>query len=102
MNSKDFAIGILSVTAVVLLTAFVLVQAFSPATVLAGAAPAAGAAGQYIVTVGQLDDISELVYVLDTASQRMNVYGLNPQTNALEIVEQLDVRPAAARPALRR
>lgn len=96
MNGKDFAIGILSVTAVVLLTAVILVQTLAPTPAMAAAGPGA-VVGQYIVTAGQLDDTADLVYVMDTTAQRLNVYALDAVSGQIVVIQQIDVRPQPAR-----
>src|SRR5687768_9403684 len=90
MQSKDFTIGVLSITAVILATSFILVEALAPAPAMAGGQTAV--VGEYIASTGQLDDITDLVYIIDTGVQRMNVYGYDAPTNALELVQQIDIR----------
>jgi hypothetical protein len=89
MNGKDFAIGVLSVTAVILLTGLILVQTFSPQSAMAFAQ--SDRAGDYVVATAQLDDTVELLNILDAPAQRMNVYILNGQTNQIELIQVLDV-----------
>lgn len=95
MNGKDFAIGVLSVTAVILLSALILVQTLSPQPAVAGTVGTT--VGQYVVTSGQLDDTTDLLYVLDTTAQRMNVYGIEPQLGRIVVIQQLDMRPQGGR-----
>ncbi len=104
MNSKDLAIGVLSVTAVVLLAALAIVQSLAPRPAMAYAQTSAS--GDFVVTTSQLDDTAELVVILEAASQRMNVYGYNVQAGQIELIQQIDLAPlqraAAPRPAPRR
>ena len=95
MNGKDFAIGVLSVTAVILLAAMVIVQSVAPNAALAQGAPTSS--GNYIVTTSRLDDNSELLVILDSAAQRMNFYALSPVTRQLLLVQQVDMRARAGR-----
>jgi hypothetical protein len=90
MNGKDFAIGVLSVTAVILLVAIVIVQTVSPNVAMAQQGGVSGAG--YVVTSSRLDDNSELVVVLDSAAQKMNFYGLSPANRQLMLVQQIDLR----------
>jgi hypothetical protein len=90
MQSKDFTIGVLSITAVILLTGFILIDALAPSPAVAAGQSAI--TGDYIISTGQLDDITDLVYVLDSGAQRMNVYGYDVLANNLELIQQIDVR----------
>lgn len=104
MNSKDLAIGVLSVTAVVLFSALVIVQNLAPQSAMAYSQNASS--GDFLVTTSQLDDTAELVVIVEAAAQRMNVYGMNVPLGQIELIQQVDLAPlqraAAARPAPRR
>lgn len=104
MNSKDLAIGVLSVTAVILFAALVIVQTLAPQQAMAYGQT--GASGDFLVTTTQLDDTAELVVVVEAASQRMNIYGFNVQAGQIELIQQIDLSPlqraAIPRPAPRR
>lgn len=102
MNSKDLAIGVLSVTAVILFAAIIIVQSVAPSSAMAYAQN--GGAGDFLLTTAQLDDTAELVIAVDAFSQRMNVYGFNVQLGQIELIQQIDLTPLqrAARPAPRR
>ncbi len=96
MSGKDFAIGILSVTAVILLTGLIIVHAVLPRQAMAFGQNAAG--GDYLVTTSQLDQGSELLVILDTATDRMNVYLFNSQLGQVELLQppiQIDKLPEA-------
>jgi hypothetical protein len=85
MNGKDFAIGILSVTAVVLLTGLIILQAVSPQKAMAFGQN--GGAGDYLATTSQVNDHVELLIVFDTAAMKMNAYIFNPQTGQVELLQ---------------
>jgi len=85
MSSKDFAIGTLSVTAVILLTGLILLHALSPQQAMAFGQNAA--AGDYVVTTSQLSDRTELLIVVNTATEQMNVYAFNPQLGQVELLQ---------------
>ena len=91
MTTKDFAIGVLSVTAVILFTGLVLLHTMLPQQAMAIGQNASS--GDYLVTTSQLDDTAELVCVVDAALQRMNVYGFNPQAGQIELIQQIDLQP---------
>ena len=71
MDSKQFAIGILSVTAVILLAATVVVHS-RPEPASAAGMTAMG--GDYVLTVGALNASEELLYVVDSAAEKIVVY----------------------------
>lgn len=104
MQSKDLAIGVLSVTAVVLFVALVIVQTLAPQSAMAYAQT--GSSGDFLVTTTQLDDTAELVVIVEAAVQRMNIYGFNVAVGQIELIQQVDLAPlqrmAAPRPAGRR
>lgn len=98
MDTRNFAIGVLSITAAILLTGLFLVQAFGPQQALAFGQSAAS--GDYVVSTSQLDGNAELLVILDTAIPGMNIYGFNTQRNLIELIQQVDLRPLT-RQALR-
>jgi len=91
MNTKDLAIGILSVTAVILFSALIIVQNVAPPAALAYGETSSS--GDFIVTTAQLDDTAELVFILEAAQQKMNVYGFNVPAGQIELVQQIDLAP---------
>jgi hypothetical protein len=91
MNNKDLAIGVLSVTAVILLAAIIIVQNVAPRE--AAAFGQSYQSGDFLVSTAQLDDTAELVVIVDAAQQKMNVYGLNVQASQIELVQQVDLAP---------
>jgi len=85
LTVKDFAIGVLSVTAVILLTALLITQAFLPKQAMAFAQN--GSAGHYLATTSQLDDTSELLTIFNTRTQQLNVYGFNVENWRLVLIQ---------------
>jgi hypothetical protein len=74
MDTKSFAIGTLSVTAVILLAALVILgQLPDPQPALGSGVAMAG--GDYMILTGYYERNAELVYIIDTATKRLNVYG---------------------------
>ena len=71
MDSRNFAIGVLSTTAVVLFVGLVLVQT-QPEPAQAFGMNAQG--GDYLLITGQLEPSEELLYVIDARSERMLIY----------------------------
>jgi hypothetical protein len=84
IDSKIFAIGVLSVTAAILLVGLILVTAF-PSKALAIGQSDRG--GDYIMLTQQISNSIEGVVVIDAASKRMNVYGLDMGTKQLKLMQ---------------
>ena len=100
MDSKNFAIGILSTTAVILLVSLLFLNT-RPQT--AWASGMTTGAGDYVLTVG-LDASAdeELVYVIDAPGQKLVVYRFDTGRQQIEIVQGIDLaelREAAGQPA---
>ena len=72
-DSKNLSIGVLSITATVLLVGVILATLGGPEPALAIGQTDRG--GDYIMVTGQFTQNSELVYVTDAATRRLNVYG---------------------------
>lgn len=90
MNSKDYAIGILSTTAVILLVGLVIIQT-RPEPVFASGMTAWG--GDYLVSVGRVQKTEEdLLYVIDTAEQKLIVYACDLVSGRVGITDQVDLR----------
>lgn len=80
MNSKDLAIGVLSTTAVVMLVGLIILNA-QPQPAYASGMGDRG--GDYIVVTGALWEQEELVYVFNTAENKMMVYRYDAQHNQI-------------------
>ena len=88
MDSKNFAIGVLSTTATILLVGVVLLYS-RPDDVRADGMTASG--GGYIVTVGSLtQNDEELVYVIDASTDKMIVYRFDGNRRQIELVQGID------------
>lgn len=99
MSGKDFAIGVLTITATILFTGIVLMTSLKPEPAMAFGQTAMS--GDYQLTTAQVDEITEVIYVLDAALQRLNLYGLNPDTNQIELIQQIDLQTLQLGPAER-
>jgi hypothetical protein len=97
MNGKDFAIGVLTVTATVLLTAVLLMTALAPRPAHAYAQTDRGA-GYTMLTV-QITDSLELLNVIDHSAGLMNVYRYDINVNRLLRTQQIPLPPVQATPA---
>lgn len=89
MDSKNFTIGILSTTAVILLVGLLLLNGDT--------APAWGSgmttdAGDYVLSVGQYaSPDEELVYIIDTPGERLIAYRFDGGRQRIEIVQGIDL-----------
>ncbi|UCD28835.1 MAG: hypothetical protein JSV03_17455 [Planctomycetota bacterium] len=90
MDGKNFAIGILSVTAVILFSAWLIVNMLLPNQALAFAQNTTG--GNYVVTTSQLDDHTELLFIMHTPSERMNAYRFDVRTGVVDLIQPIDVK----------
>jgi hypothetical protein len=89
VTTKDFAIGVLGVTAVILLAALLAINASLPGRALA--VTPAGAAGDFLVTTARLNEATGLLIIINTQQQLMNGYGFNVQTRQIELIQQIDL-----------
>ena len=89
MDSKNFAIGVLSTTSAILLVGVVVVIT-RPQPVIAAGMSASG--GEYIMSVGtsaQVDE--EFLYVVDVPARKMLVYRFDGNRSVIEIVQGIDL-----------
>ncbi len=97
LDTQTFAIGVLSVTACVLLVAFLLVgEAPRPAW----ASGQGDRGGDYLLSTVQLSESVEAVAVIDAASKLMNVYSYDYNRKSIELVSpriRLDKLPNGER-----
>jgi hypothetical protein len=99
IDGQTFAIGVLSVTACVLLVGFVLVS-ITPRQ--AHAIGQIDRGGDYIMLTQQISNSQEAVVVVDAASRRLNLYALDANTRKLGVILQglpLDRLPGSQREA---
>ncbi len=89
MDSKNFTIGILSTTAVILLVGLVIINT-RPEPASASGMTVTG--GDYVLTVGS--DISsdeELLYVVDAPEEKLVVYRFDGGRQQIEVVQGIDL-----------
>lgn len=91
MNSKDFAIGVLAVTATVLLSAVLVLSVLAPKPAHAYAQLDEGH-GYSLFTI-QVSDATELVGVINHAAGLMNIYRFDINLNRLLPVQQIPLPP---------
>jgi len=100
LDGKTFAIGVLSVTACILLVGLVLVT-MMPKT--AHAIGQSDRGGDYVILTQQVANNYESVIVIDAATRKLNVYGLDAtspqrQIRLMQRGVPLDRLPGAAQP----
>ena len=89
MDSKNFAIGVLSTITMILFVGLLVIHS-RPDIALASGMTARG--GSYQLTVGR--DVSgdvELLYLFNASADRMIVYEFNAATNQLRIKQGIDL-----------
>jgi hypothetical protein len=99
IDGKTFAIGVLSITACILLVGFLLVT-MQPVYGIGET----DRGGDYIMLTQQLTNSQEGVIIIDAASRQMTLYALNGSNKQLQILQQnipLDQLPGS-RPEERR
>ncbi|HOW69661.1 MAG TPA: hypothetical protein PKY77_03590 [Phycisphaerae bacterium] len=89
LTTKDFAIGVLSITAVILLTAILLLNTFQPRTAMAFAQT--DRTPGYTMSSAQLDGTTELLLVVSERGQKMNVYAFNKVMGRIDMIQGIDL-----------
>lgn len=90
VSRQDLTIGVLSITAVLLLVGVLIVQ-----TVTAPKAEAFAQntqAGDYLVATGQFSTAVEYIYVVDAAAQRMIAYSYDYNRKKIDAVDGYDLK----------
>lgn len=100
MNGKDLTIGALSVSAVVLLSALLIIHALLPQPAWAYAQSTA--AGPYVATTSQIDEFQEVLVLIDTRADLMNIYVFDTRNGTIQLAQQFDVGEREQQPQGRR
>ena len=93
MDPKNFAIGLLSTTAVILFVGLLVIQT-RPEPVYASSMNAQG--GDYLLTTGQLSDTEELLYLIDARNQVLVIYRFDLNQKRVTITQRKDLSKLAA------
>ena len=88
MDRQSYAIGCLSLSAVILLVGLFVVGALE--TQRAEASDMLSTAGQYILLTGAVSTTNDLIYLIDTRKGVMAVYKLNETTHQIERTDFLN------------
>jgi ethanolamine utilization microcompartment shell protein EutS len=89
-DSKNLMIGVLTITATILVAAVIL-STMGPRNE-AMAIGQLDRGGDYIVLTGQFTENNELVYITDAAAQRTNVYSYEPTTRQFALWDSIDLQ----------
>ena len=84
MDTKNFAIGVLTITATVLLVGLVVISVLPQPTYASGIGVSAG---EYTISVGRQSRDTELLYVIHNPTQRLLVYGVDTRGNQVAIID---------------
>jgi hypothetical protein len=89
-NNENLVIGVLSITATILLVGLILVLAGSENQALAFSG-GNDRGGDYVMATGQFSSSTDLVFVTDAAANRMNIYGYDRTTRELRLYDAHDL-----------
>lgn len=91
-DGQNIAIGLLAATGVIL--AAMLISDFTSTTAYADTPIKEG---DYMLGTGAVSSSTDLIYVIDIANRQLNVYIANINTNAIDIVDAVDLERAFRR-----
>ncbi|UCF32368.1 MAG: hypothetical protein JSV78_08525 [Phycisphaerales bacterium] len=74
MDSKNFAIGVLSVTAVILLVGILVIHSMPTPAAASGMTQTGG---NYVMSVGRLNVNEEVLYVIDSSDAKVLLYAFD-------------------------
>ena len=86
-DTKNILITMLCISAVMLGAILVLVNASTPAY---ASSPVRG--GNYIMVNGAIGGGLDLIYVINVASQQLNVYGVDAGHNSMTLVDTVNLK----------
>ncbi|MCH7994324.1 MAG: hypothetical protein IIB57_07755 [Planctomycetes bacterium] len=89
MDSKNFAIGVLSTTAVILLVGVLIIHSQSSPARAAGMTTEGG---KYVMTVGAIEPAEDLVFVINATAQKMIIYRFDVGRSRIVRVERVDLK----------
>ena len=90
MDSKNFTIGILSTTAVILLVGLVVVNTRPDPAIAAGMTTTSG---DYVLTVGTATiGNEEILYIIDAPAEKLIAYRFHGARREIEVVTGVDLK----------
>ena len=87
IDTKNFTIGVLSVTAAILFLGVVLLSQLPTAYAIGQTAKG----GDYVVSTGQYSNSLEVVYILDAAASKVIAYAYDSNRKRLEQIAGVDL-----------
>ena len=100
MDSKNFMIGVLSTTAVILFVGLVVIQTRPQPARADGMAVIRG---DYSITVGALTRNDEdLLYIIDSVAQRLNTYRFDSRRKQIELVQSSSISDDGSGPGAKK
>ncbi len=88
-NTKNLAIGLLTITAVILTVGVILTGSAATKPAYAGNVSSYG--GAFTVTIGRVTRDAELIYLVDNTTERLLVYGLNRRSGKSAILDKAEL-----------
>lgn len=88
MNKSNFTIGCLSLSAVVLFLAMLILAELQTPRI-ARASDMLSTAGTFTMLTGQLSPSNDLVYLIDTKTQKLAVYRVDETSRQVELIQVL-------------
>ncbi|MBI4718300.1 MAG: hypothetical protein HY763_10880 [Planctomycetes bacterium] len=90
MDNKNFAIGVLSTTAVILLVGVVVLQSLPHPAFASGVT---ASTGEFVATVGTMTiNDEELLFIYNTQSERMGIYRYDASQSKIDLVDGIDFK----------
>jgi len=93
-TSENITIAVLSISAIILLVALLGSHFVSVQPALAGMP---FSQGDYMICTGAYAAGLDVVYVLQPSARRLNVYAINPTSNAIDLLDSVDIAVALER-----
>lgn len=90
-NRENLAIGVLSITATILLVGVILVLSTGQNQALAFSG-GNDRSGDYVIATGQFSSSTDLVFLVDAAANRLNIYGYDRIQKDLRLYDSHDLR----------
>ncbi|HVP11881.1 MAG TPA: hypothetical protein VMV94_11935 [Phycisphaerae bacterium] len=90
-NRENLAIGVLSITATILLVGVILALSGSQNQALAFSG-GNDRGGDYVMATGQFSSSTDLVFLTDAAANRLNIYGYDRTQRELRLFDTHDLK----------
>ena len=88
MDSKNFAIGVLSTTAMILLVGLLIISTRPDPAYASGMT---ATSGNYSLTVGRISPAEEVLYVIDTSQEKLLTYSFDTGRRSIVPIQIIDL-----------